>query len=158
MPRFSPLVIYRSLWLLGIGAIVGVGVPYFGDPGTAMPLTARGRDSSINSGLNRALGAEDQASRIHDYLAQLPKDRPMAVLLPADHIGASYIACATSYLAWPRPTTLIWSPKPSRAYMEDLRAKYCATAWCYFPAPPDAIEVRRFGVGLTVVPNLEKTR
>ncbi len=77
MDESSHLVVSRSVWLLAVVALIEVGAPYFGDPGTMMPLAARVRDSSMNSGLDRALGEPGQAAKIRDYLAQLPAGPPI---------------------------------------------------------------------------------
>jgi hypothetical protein len=142
---------YRVFWISAFVAVMTVGAPMVGKPKTAVPLVDRGRDSSVNAILLQTLGERALAPRMSEWLAGLPRGRPILLLAPPDNIAASFTADVLSYLAWPRPAVVSCEPEQSRLLLRNFRERYCAVGLCYLPPPPGMTKGPSFGPALTFI-------
>jgi hypothetical protein len=141
--------ILRFFWIGVLVALMAVGAPMIGKPPAALPLVDRGRDGSVNSVLNQTLGEPGLAGPIAEWLAELPRGRPVLILAAPDHLSAALTADLLSYLAWPRPAVLSTDREQSQKLLRNFRERYGALGLCYLPPPPGVVPAKTFGPALS---------
>jgi hypothetical protein len=142
---------YRVFWISAFAALIAVGAPLVGKPLSTLPLVDRGRDSSVNSVLNQTLGEPELGPQISEWLAGLPRGRPVLIVAAPEQMSAALTADLISYLAWPRPVVVSCDREESKTLLRNFRERYCAVGLCYLNPPPGLAKGKSFGPALTFI-------
>lgn len=115
------------------------------------PPVAGGRDSAVNTLLLRTLGQPELALDLAEWMAGLPRGRPLLILAPAESAAAVLTADLLSYLAWPRPVVVGGEREQSTKLLADFPGRFCAVGLCYLPPPAGRMPKKSFGQNLQFI-------
>ncbi len=148
---------YRLFWISAFIALVAVGASERSKHQAPSWLDDYGRNSSVNTILSRTLKEADVAPRVEQWLSELPRGRPILMLIAKNQGSAILTADLVSYLAWPRPVVLVSNPEQSLALLRNARERFCAVGFSGLDVPPDVTGKQSFGSALTFIPSTSKT-
>jgi hypothetical protein len=140
--------IYRAIWLGAFGSIVAISARDFGRPKSAVALDDRGRNGSVNSVLEVALGEKKCAERIGLWLDELPRGRSVLLVADPKNNRAGVTADLIPYLAWPRPVVVCYDLPNAAARLASGRDRFCAVGFCCVMPPEGSVISKSFGPAL----------
>lgn len=129
-------VAQTALWSVLLIAFVAIGAPQFWHSaveGRMLPATA---NSSMDSYLSVMGHDPAYSAHLTEAFKSLPANKGVVILQAEGRAGASFVAMAVAYLAWPHPVELVPISRTTNRLIHFDVATVGAFVSCGFRLPP----------------------